>query len=136
MKIHICLSLLFLVGQNIPSTKKINIPSSTKSLKTTYEQPQPVTYVWAGKEYTVYPDASTSSESIEPVVENKLTSKSSSSIFLPRQLKQNSSGTSNYSSTFSAKRSNSNSDFSYVDESSYTETISKVRTKISSVSLI
>lgn len=91
--------------------------------------------MWAGKEYTVYPNASTSSESVEPVVEAKLTSKSSSNIFIPRQLKQNSSNTSNYSSTFSEKRSSSNSDFSHVDESSYTETISNIRTKISSVSL-
>lgn len=107
-------------------------------MKTTYDQPstQPVTYVWAGKEYTVYPNASTSSESIEPIVENKLTSKSSSNIFLPRQVKKNSANTSNYTSTFSEKRSSSSSDFSYVDESSYTKTISNVRTKISSVSWI
>lgn len=126
------LSFLFsgssVASQNKPSTMK----SDNKFNKSSAIAVQPVTYVWAGKEYTMYPSTTTAEEPV-PVSEEK--PKTFSNFFVPRQLKHNSSASS--SNNYVAKDLYSaNTNLKHVDESSYINTISHVRTKISNVSLI
>lgn len=90
---------------------------------------QPVTYVWAGKEYTVYPGTSAVDNS--DVVEKDKTA--TPSFFVPRQLQQKMSD-SNVCYAQNINSSNSNS--SHIDESSFMNTVSHVRNKVSNVSLL
>lgn len=122
--------------QDEQSAPQLNTGKSTKlSLAEKNLAAQPVTYIWAGKEYTVYPNAPAIEE---PILEKSEPKGTSSSLFVPRQLKQKSSdGSSSSSSNFCNNRNipAANSKLSHVDESSYLSTVSHVRTKISSVSV-
>lgn len=93
---------------------------------------QPVTYIWAGKEYTEYP---------KPVVEDvpiKKKLKSSPVAFVPRQLKSSSSFTTNTNRSNTCVNQGSKlvqRRLPNVSESSYQNTITNVRNRISKVSV-
>ncbi|GFU62611.1 RNA-binding protein 48 [Nephila pilipes] len=93
---------------------------------------QPVTYIWAGKEYTEYPKLP-----VEDVpIQKKL--KSSPNMFVPRQLKSNSSFSKNSSGANVYSNQGSklvNRSLSHVNDSSYQSTITDVRNRISKVSV-
>nr|XP_042910093.1 RNA-binding protein 48 isoform X1 [Parasteatoda tepidariorum] len=90
-------------------------------------QEEPVTYVWAGKEYTVMPPTSSTRE-IETHSRPK-----STGLFVPRQCK--SSGDSYKAMSHYGQSSSSGMSTSTKQDSSYLNTISQVRSKIASVSV-
>ncbi|GFX70045.1 RNA-binding protein 48 [Trichonephila clavipes] len=93
---------------------------------------QPVTYIWAGKEYTEYP---------KPVVEDapiQKKPKSSPVSFVPRQIKSSSTCATNSNGTNICLNQGSKlvqRSLPHISESSYQNTITDVRNRISKVRL-
>ncbi|GFY62931.1 RNA-binding protein 48 [Trichonephila inaurata madagascariensis] len=93
---------------------------------------QPVTYIWAGKEYTEYP---------KPVVEDvpiQKKPKSSPVSFVPRQIKSSSTCTTNSNGANICLNQGSKlvqRSLPHISESSYQNTITDVRNRISKVSV-
>ncbi|XP_035218106.1 RNA-binding protein 48-like isoform X2 [Stegodyphus dumicola] len=127
-------------GQSSASQPMTNRNQNTKKIagKQTGSGPcnniEPVTYIWAGKEYTVFPQCTQNKEKMQDIVGQKL--ESPSGLFVPRQLKDKLTGEQNIininNTTNQATQSFS---LPYVDDSSYLNTVSHVREKISNVSV-
>ncbi|GIY81747.1 RNA-binding protein 48 [Caerostris darwini] len=115
-------------GNNQPKQYINNHPVKKQKFNTSGVQP--VTYIWAGKEYTEYPKPEEIPEERKP---------STSGVFVPRQLQSKSSRTVNtisgnkiyfdqHSNLVSGNREQTFT--SRVDESSYQNTISNVRQRV------
>ncbi|XP_054710761.1 RNA-binding protein 48-like [Uloborus diversus] len=120
-------------SHNSTVNKKTNCSSSSNGNSAVQ---QPVTYVWAGKEYTVYPNPAPETSNDSQPQEKKAKTITS---FLPRQIKtDNVSDRSINQSSSSLKKENASFEScpgSSAVEKSYLNTMSHVRAKITEVSV-